>query len=102
VQYKPSEHELHDAGLSQLGDAITLFKGKGCENCSGDGHLGRIAIHEVLAIDDELKDLIYNQASPVRLREAANKKGFESIRVDAAKKLMAGVIALDEYLRVIG
>lgn len=102
VQYKPSEHELHDAGLSQLGDAITLFKGKGCENCSGDGHLGRIAIHEVLAIDEELKDLIYNQASPVRLREAANKKGFESIRVDAAKKLMAGVIALDEYLRVIG
>jgi type II secretory ATPase GspE/PulE/Tfp pilus assembly ATPase PilB-like protein len=102
VQYKPSEHELHDAGLSQLGDAITLFKGTGCENCSGDGHMGRIAIHEVLPIDEEIKDLIYNEASPVRLREAANRKGFESIRMDAAKKLMAGVISLDEYLRVLG
>ena len=102
VQYKPTEHDLHDAGLSQLGEAITLFKGKGCENCGGDGHLGRIAIHEVLPIDEEIKDLIYNQASPVRLREAANRKGFESSRMDAAKKLMAGVISLDEYLRVLG
>lgn len=102
IQYKPSDRELHAAGLSQLGEAITLFKGTGCDNCGKDGHLGRTTIHEVLVIDDELRDLIYNQASPVRLREAASKKGFESIRFDAAKKLMAGIISLDEYLRVLG
>ena len=100
--YKPTEHQLHAAGLSQLGDAVTLFKGKGCEYCGGDGHLGRIAIHEVLMVDEELRDLIYKQASPVVLRETAARRGFESLRFDAAKKLMAGVISLEEYLRVIG
>jgi type II secretory ATPase GspE/PulE/Tfp pilus assembly ATPase PilB-like protein len=55
-----------------------------------------------LLIDEELKDLIYNQASPVRLRESAARKGFESIRMDAAKKLMSGIISLEEYLRVVG
>ena len=102
TSYKPTEHELHVAGLSQLGATVTLFKGKGCEYCGGDGYLGRIAIHEVLVVDEELKDHIYNQSSPVRLREAATKNGLESLRFDAAKKLMAGVISLDEYLRVIG
>lgn len=100
--YKPTDRELHAAGLSQLGEAVTLFKGKGCDNCGGDGHLGRTAIHEVLVVDEELKDLIYNQASPVRLRESAARKGFESIRMDAAKKLMSGIISLEEYLRVVG
>jgi type IV pilus assembly protein PilB len=100
--YQPTDRELHTAGLSQLGETVTLFKGKGCDNCAGDGHLGRTAIHEVLLIDEELKDLIYNQASPVRLRESAARKGFESIRMDAAKKLMSGIISLEEYLRVVG
>ncbi|MDD8019205.1 MAG: GspE/PulE family protein [Bacteroidota bacterium] len=100
--YKPTEQQLASAGLSQLGEAIVLYRGHGCDVCGGDGHLGRTAIHEVLVVDEELKDLIYNQASPVKLKETAARKGFESIRFDAAKKLMAGIISLDEYLRVLG
>ncbi len=100
--YKPTKHMLTAAGLNQLEDSIVLFRGRGCEVCGGDGHLGRTAIHEVLVVDEELKDLIYHQSSPVKVKEVATKKGFESIRFDAAKKLVSGVISLDEYLRVLG
>lgn len=93
---------LNAAGLNQLEDSILLYRGAGCEVCGGDGYLGRTAIHEILVIDEELKDLVFHQASPVKLKEAATKKGFETIRFDAVKKLVSGVISLEEYLRVLG
>jgi type II secretory ATPase GspE/PulE/Tfp pilus assembly ATPase PilB-like protein len=46
--------------------------------------------------------MIFNEASPVKVKETAMKKGFESIRFDAAKKLVSGIISLEEYLRVLG
>lgn len=101
-EYKPTKEALESAGLGQLGDLITLYRGRGCEVCGGDGHAGRTAIHEVLVVDEELRDLIYNQASPVKIKETAIKNGFQTIRFDAARKLMAGIISLEEYMRVIG
>ncbi|MFA5832330.1 MAG: ATPase, T2SS/T4P/T4SS family [Bacteroidota bacterium] len=100
--YKPTKHMMNAAGLSQLEDSIVLYRGRGCEVCGGDGHLGRTAIHEVLIVEEELKDLIFNEASPVKVKESAVKKGFEGIRFDAAKKLVSGIISLEEYLRVLG
>ena len=101
-QYHPTRRQLTNAGLAQLDGSIVLFRGRGCEKCGGDGYLGRTAIHEVLVIDEELRDLIFKQASLGKLREAAVQKGFEPLRFDAAKKLVAGIISMDEYLRVLG
>jgi len=100
--YKPTKHMLNTAGLNQLEDSIMLYRGVGCEVCGGDGYLGRTTIHEILVVDEELKDLVFHQASPIKLKEAATKKGFETIRFDAVKKLVSGVISLEEYLRVLG
>ncbi len=101
-EYVPSRRMLVAAGLGQLDGSLSLFRGKGCEVCGGDGYLGRTAIHEILVIDEEIRDLIYQQASLIRLREVAKAKGFESIRFDAAKKLVAGIISAEEFLRVLG
>ncbi len=46
--------------------------------------------------------MIASGASLVKMKEAAQKKGFEPVRFDAAKKLVAGLISLEEYLRVMG
>jgi type II secretory ATPase GspE/PulE/Tfp pilus assembly ATPase PilB-like protein len=93
---------LTNAGLAQREGLLALYRGKGCERCGGDGYLGRTAIHEVLIINESIRDLIYQQASLVRLKEVAQAKGFEVIRFDAAKKLISGVISLEEYLRALG
>jgi type IV pilus assembly protein PilB len=101
-EYVPSRQMLAAIGLEQLDGSLTLFRGKGCEVCGGDGYLGRTAIHEVVVIDEEIRDLIYQQASLIRLREVAKAKGLEAIRFDAAKKLVAGIISVEEFLRVLG
>jgi type IV pilus assembly protein PilB len=101
-EYTPSHRILTSAGLEQLVGSLILYRGKGCEKCGGDGYLGRTALHEVLIIDDEMRDLIFQQASLTKLKEAARAKGFESIRFDAAKKLVSGIISVEEYFRVLG
>jgi type IV pilus assembly protein PilB len=101
-KYTPLRRTLLSAGLGQLDGSISLYRGKGCEHCGGDGYLGRTAIHEVFVVDEEIRDLIFQQASPIKLKEAAKAKGFEDIYLDAAKKLVTGVISLEEYLRVLG
>ncbi|MBI2429466.1 MAG: type II/IV secretion system protein [Ignavibacteriales bacterium] len=100
--YTPTKHMLQSAGLGQLEGSIMLYRGKGCDVCGGDGYLGRTAIHEVLVVDESIQDLIFEQASPITIKAAAAKKGFETLRFDAAKKLVAGTISLEEYLRVMG
>jgi type II secretory ATPase GspE/PulE/Tfp pilus assembly ATPase PilB-like protein len=101
-EYTPSHRILATAGLEQLVGSMILYRGKGCEKCDGDGYLGRTALHEVLIVDDDLRDLIFQQASLTKLKEVARTKGFESIRFDAAKKLVSGVISVEEYFRVLG
>lgn len=101
-QYSPSHRQLVAAGLERLEGSITLSRGKGCEICGGDGYLGRIGIHEVLIVEDELRDMISTGASLVKMKEAAQNKGFEPVRYDAAKKLVGGLISIEEYLRVMG
>jgi len=100
--YTPTRRMLQAASLGQLEGSIVLYRGRGCEMCGGDGYLGRTAIHEVLVVDQNIKDLLFRQESPVKILEAATKKGFETLRFDAAKKLVSGIISLEEYLRVVG
>ena len=101
-EYTPSHRILTSAGLEQLVGSLILYRGKGCQKCGGDGYLGRTALHEVLIIDDDMRDLIFQQASLTKLKEAARARGFETIRFDAAKKLVSGVISVEEYFRVLG
>jgi type IV pilus assembly protein PilB len=97
-QYEQTEEEME-----RLGTALSkMFKGKGCESCNGTGYHERTGIHEILVIDDKLRDLIYRQASFLELKEAALAGGFEDIRTDAVKKARAGITTLPEILRALG
>jgi general secretion pathway protein E len=98
-EYQPTNEEALRLGTSEF---ATFFKGKGCEACDGTGYRGRIGIHEVLIIDDRLRDLIYRHASFIDIKEAAYASGFEDIRADALKKATAGITTIDEVLRAAG
>jgi len=82
--------------------AKTLSRGKGCDQCAGTGYKGRTAIHEILIINDQIRDLIYQQATIQKVKEAALATGFKSIHADAFKKIAAGVTSIEEFLRSIG
>ena len=88
--------------LQMLSTQKKFFRGKGCEKCGGSGYNGRTAIHEVLLVNDQIRDLIYQQASILKLKEAARLSGFEDIFQDAVKKVTSGVTTIQEFERALG
>jgi type IV pilus assembly protein PilB len=92
---------LTDVGMdpNQL-DGVELFQGKGCDNCSGTGFKGRVAVYEILPIDDDMRKLITSpNFSEVRLREVSAEKGMLTLRQEALRKVLEGVTTLEEVLQ---
>ena len=99
--YEPTEQE-NAALFSVISGGNKFFRGKGCEKCEKTGYLGRTAIHEILTISDQMRDLIYQEASIIKIRDATRLAGFENILQDAVKKVTSGVISISEFVRVLG
>jgi type IV pilus assembly protein PilB len=75
-------------------------KGKGCSYCNNSGYFERIGIHEVMMIDDSIRDLIIKRASADQIKDfALREKGFMTLRDDAMLKVTEGVTTLEEALR---
>lgn len=74
-------------------------KGKGCPQCYHTGYRGRLAIHEVLEVDETLRRLIVSQPSETALREHLHKKAFKTMVDDGLAKAAAGLTSLDEVFR---
>ncbi len=100
-EYSATPDEITRLGTGTWGQNI-YFRGKGCEACNGTGYRERTAIHEILTINDQLRDLIYEQAPSLRLKEAALNSGFEDIRTDARNKVIEGITTIAEFVRSLG
>lgn len=103
TEYQVTEAELKKMGLEELaGEFKTAFMGTGCAACNNTGYRGRIAIGEILIVNDDIKDLIYVNASVRAIKDAAIKNGMKTFRDDGIKKALAGITTLAEVLRVAG
>ncbi|KGR84816.1 GspE/PulE family protein [Lysinibacillus odysseyi] len=78
----------------------TVHRGRGCAACSNTGYRGRMAIHEILPIDRELKELILSQVSGNALRDCMKKKGYNTLLQDGLLKVLSGITTTEEVLRV--
>ncbi len=79
-----------------------FFRGKGCDHCSQTGYYGRIAIHEFLEMNEDLRRAVKEEAGDARLKEVAIRGGMVSLRDDGIAKVLAGITTLEEVLRVWG
>jgi type IV pilus assembly protein PilB len=79
---------------------IRCMKGKGCDVCSHTGYKGRIALYEVMPINDELRELILEGASSNEVKKAVVKQGVRTLRMSGLTKVKEGVTSLEEILRV--
>jgi type IV pilus assembly protein PilB len=80
---------------------LTLFKGRGCEKCKGTGYKGRSGVHELLVMNDAMRDAILRGAAAHELRQMAIDNGMKTLQQDAVAKILMGVTDLDEVIRVI-
>jgi type IV pilus assembly protein PilB len=91
---------LTNIGFSeQEARALKLFRGRGCERCTTTGYKGRVALYEVMEIDDELREMILSGASAFELRQKAIQNGMITLRVSGLQKIRDGVTTIDEVVR---
>ncbi len=104
IPYEPNPDELKilEENLRDKVDlkSMTLYKGKGCAFCNNRGYKGRTAIHEIMLIDDEIRELILKKVSKETIRETARKKGMYTLREDGLLKVLNGITTVEEVMRV--
>ena len=99
-EYTPDDESLSLLGLSGVPHGTTLFRGKGCAFCSGTGYKGRIAIHEVFIITEEMRDIIVGEVTTSKLRQLAIENNFRDMFYDGIQKALAGITSVEEVQRV--
>ena len=99
--YDPDERLLNSLGIrpDQVADA-TFMAGPGCPKCNGTGFRGRVGIFEMFNVNEELQQMIYEEASLVALRNKAREMGMRTMREDGIRKVIAGVTTPNEVLHV--
>ncbi len=86
--------------VQEFGIDVPLYRGNGCEHCSNTGYMGRIAIFELLTINDEIREMIMDKATARELRQKAVQQGMRTLREDGLIKVKKGITTIDEVLRV--
>jgi type IV pilus assembly protein PilB len=76
-----------------------VYRGRGCDFCNGSGYKGRIAIYEIMVMDDELRELIMQNASTQVLRAEALKRGMRTLRQSGLLAIYDGITSIDEVVR---
>lgn len=99
-KYEASPAELACLHLP-VTDNRLLVTGAGCVDCYGTGFTGRVALQEVLTVDDEMRKLIMHGADEKTMLESAGRKQFVSLAEDGIKKVLDGTTTLSEFLRVV-
>jgi type IV pilus assembly protein PilB len=96
----PSEELLFDLGMKL--EQITgrkVFRGRGCEVCNNTGYKGRVGLFELMAMNDELRDMVMTNASIDELRKKAQSYGMVSLREAGMNFAFEGTTTLDEVVR---
>ncbi|MCW1930562.1 MAG: GspE/PulE family protein [Candidatus Kerfeldbacteria bacterium] len=83
-----------------LSGTITLYAGKGCRDCNNTGFRGRVAIFEMIVMNEALRQLILERPSSHTVWEMAEKNGARSMFEDGIDKVTDGITTIDELLRV--
>ncbi len=74
-----------------------IYKASGCSLCKGTGYRGRVAVAEVMIIDNELEDLIIQRVTTREIQDCAIKNGMRTLSEDVLVKVAQGVTSLDEW-----
>ncbi|HDS85424.1 MAG TPA: pilus assembly protein PilB [Phycisphaerales bacterium] len=100
TEFRPTEEQLMELGLmpEDVGDKI-FFYGKGCDQCNNTGFRGRTGLYEIMAMNDEIRDLIMNHASTAVLREAAKRAGMHTLRENGLSAIYDGITTIEEVVR---
>lgn len=96
--HSTTENEKQILGL-QSSDNAVIYRAVGCEKCNKTGYKGRTGIHELLVVDEDVRELIHTGAGEQAIEKLIRQRS-PSIRDDGLAKVLAGETTLEEILRV--
>ena len=99
---RPEEVKILYGRPADPGEHVRLRRGKGCYLCNETGYKGRIAIHEILSVDTEMKRMISEGRNEEELKAyAVHRHGMTTLKEEAVKMVLAGITTLEEMERLI-
>jgi type IV pilus assembly protein PilB len=101
--YLPTDEELATAGLAAetAEEPPKLYRAVGCAACGRTGYKGRFAVHEVMAVTEEVERLVVEKSSSEEIAHVARDQGMLTLRQDGLQKVLSGVTSIEEVLRVV-
>ncbi|MEY3026082.1 MAG: type pilus assembly protein PilB [Planctomycetota bacterium] len=98
--FTPTEEQLMELALRPADvEGRTFARGRGCETCLKSGYKGRMALFEIMTMDDEIRELVIKQASTRVLRTEARKRGMRTLREAGLLAIYDGQTTIDEVVR---
>ncbi len=94
--FEPNKEQL--GGVKINSDLI--YRAKGCDECNHTGYKGRVVISEVMAINDEIRNIISKNGTYSEIKEAARRNGMDTLFETGLKKVEEGITSLDEVLGI--
>ena len=100
-EWTPKREVLIDAGYTADNLPESVFRPVGCKKCGGTGYRGRIGVHEVLMMTEEISRLCVENATAEEIKAVAVDQGMLTLRQDGLEKVRAGLTSIEEVVRVI-
>ncbi|MEJ2109357.1 MAG: type II secretion system ATPase GspE [Acidobacteriota bacterium] len=100
TETRPVPEMLKEIGFPVNGNRDRFYEGRGCEQCSNTGFMGRIGIYELMTINDTIRKLMVSKADSGEIRKKAIESGMRSLRDDGWLKVREGITTIEEVLRV--
>ncbi|WP_127794279.1 GspE/PulE family protein [Agromyces sp. LHK192] len=102
---EPVEHPIEELAAMRFrfeadAPAPQLYGAVGCQACAKTGYRGRIALHEVMEVGEEIERLAVSRAAASEIAGAAKRAGMRSLREDGWAKVRSGITSIEEVLRV--
>ena len=101
VEITYTDGQLIENGLNpDEWQGFQFREGTGCMECGGTGFRGRSAIHELLELDDEVREMLLEKRPGSEIRKKARDKGMNFLRDSALERVRAGITTLREINKV--
>jgi len=91
---------LEELDVNPTEDEFKVYHGAGCEKCRFTGFQGRTAIYEIIAVDDELREMIAKALPTSEMKRYVKQKGMHTLRQDGWEKVVQGITTPGEVVRV--
>ena len=105
-EYYPSYEEakqiLTDPIEIQKLTQTKIYKPHGCPHCKNSGYLGRLAVLEILVVNNEIRKMIAQRAHDVEIEDYAIKQGMKTLKMSCLRHILEGNTSIEEQVRILG